>query len=139
MKISDKNLEQLGIILRAVDLLWVASEDIDVTDGKMSRKVESMTRDLVQDIGISLSSNDFVTDMQNVSDHIRDEVYAILKEAGYAEDDAGCTHAEYHAAKFITWRHQMMVDEMKGWEKEKPKKEPHKNSSKIKEERYNEK
>ena len=137
VKINDRNIEQLGIILRAVDLLWLAAQDIDLEDEKMSKKVESMTRELVEDVGLSLSQNSFVADMQNVSDHIRDEVYAILKEAGYAEDDAGCTHAEYDAARFITWRHQTMVDEMEGWEKEKPKKEPHKNTSKVAEDRYN--
>jgi hypothetical protein len=137
VKINDRNIEQLGIILRAVDLLWLAAQDIDLEDEKMSGKVESMTRELVEDVGLSLSQNSFVSDMQNVSDHIRDEVYAILKEAGYAEDDEGCTHAEYDAARFITWRHQTMVDEMEGWEKEKPKKEPHENTSKIKEDKYN--
>ena len=60
VKINDRNIEQLGIILRAVDLLWLAAQDIDLEDEKMSGKVESMTRELVEDVGLSLSQNSFV-------------------------------------------------------------------------------
>ena len=112
MKISQDNIAQLGIILRAVDLMWVAADNIDHDDEKMSDKVQCMTRDLVEEVGLSLSECRYVGDMQSVADHIKEEVYKILKEAEYAECDAGCTNAEYEAAKFITWRHQSMVDEM---------------------------
>ena len=118
MKINQHNIEQLGIILRAVDLMWVAADRVDHDDDeKMSGKVRCMTRDLVEEIGISLSECGYVSDMQSVADHIKEEVYKILKEAGYADDDAGCTHAEYEGAKHIAWIHSGMVKEMEGWEK----------------------
>lgn len=118
-KVSDRNLEQLGIILRAVDLMWVAAQDIDMDDDDMSNDVRDMAFHLVEEIGYSLSESGHVSCLQSVSDHIRENVYDLLKKAGYADDDAGCSSCEYDAAKFIVWRHQMMVDEMKGWEKQK--------------------
>ena len=118
VKISERNLEQLGIILRAVDLMWVAAQDIDMDDDNMTDDVRGVAYDLVDEIGYSLSESGYVTCLQSVSDHIRDNVYELLKKAGYADDDAGCSSCEYDAAKFLVWRHQMMVDEMKGWEKQ---------------------
>jgi hypothetical protein len=118
MKINQHNIEQLGIILRAVDLIWVAAQDIDHQgDNKMSDKVSTMTMELVEDIGMSLSECGYVSDMQSVADHIKEEVYKILKEAGYADDDAGCTNAEYEGAKHIAWIHSGLVKEMESWKK----------------------